>query len=45
MNKTMRKTCRPYVHLKITDFLSSYNVCTASSIGKEVSLLELFVSQ
>lgn len=32
MNKTVRKTCRPYVHLKITDFLSSCNIYVGSSI-------------
>lgn len=38
MNKTMRKTCRPYVHLKITDFLSYCNIYVGSNIAKEISL-------
>ena len=38
MNKTMRKTYRPYVHLKIPDFLSSYNIDVASNTAEEISL-------
>ena len=38
MNKTVRKSCRPCVHLKITDFLSSCDIYVASNIAKEISL-------